>query len=403
MHRAQKAFRLSKSLYRGFVGGRGAGKSWIGAYDLIRRSKRDRTYLIGSPTGILLQDTTFPTFKTIAQDLGVWDPAGVRLTPYPTVRLSTGASVRFRTAEDPERMRGPNLSGVWLDEASLMHHDAYTIAIASLREAGEQGWLSATFTPKGLGHWTYAVFGKQNPNTEIFHAETRDNPFNPPGFHETLAKQYTGLRADQELRGRFTNVEGAEWPANYFSDSIFFHDWPAGFIRTALALDPAQGKNERKKGCYASFVFAGLDAHATLWLDCWASRDWDASRLVSMMFDLNGRLHPNAVSVEVNGGQAFLVPLIAAKAKELKVTLPLYTISNSVNKEVRIRDLGPYLAQGKIRVKDTPGGRLLVQQMRDFPVGEYVDCPDSAEMAVRMIRAMLGQRGGVGQPEIVRG
>jgi hypothetical protein len=125
---------------------------------LGRRLRRDpagpaRPHLPGRlPTGVKLADETFPTFKAIAQELGTWDPAGVKMTPYLPVRLGTGATVRFRTAEDPDKMRGPNLSGVWLDEASLMDEEAFKIAIACLREDGEQGWLSATFTPKGLGH-----------------------------------------------------------------------------------------------------------------------------------------------------------------------------------------------------------------------------------------------------------
>lgn len=209
LHRAQREFRRGTALYRGFVGGRGAGKTWVGAYDLLRRAKRGRTYLVGSPTSVLMQDTTFPTFKALALSLGVWDPAGVRLTPYPTVRLRTGTTVRFRTAEDPEKMRGPNLSGVWLDEASLMARDVYTVCIASLREQGEQGWLSATFTPKGLAHWTYEVFARGGPDVALYHAPTRANPFLPPAFQETLARQYSGGVARQELDGLFVDFDDA--------------------------------------------------------------------------------------------------------------------------------------------------------------------------------------------------
>src|ERR1043165_7497139 len=111
LHRAQKDFRKSPALFRGLVGGRGSGKSWAGAYDMIRRGKRRHTYLVGSPTGVKLADETYPTFKDIAEQIGGWPgPAGVRLSPYPTVQLTTGATIRFRTAEDPEKMRGPNLS-----------------------------------------------------------------------------------------------------------------------------------------------------------------------------------------------------------------------------------------------------------------------------------------------------
>jgi phage terminase large subunit-like protein len=385
LHRVQKAFRQSNALYRGFVGGRGSGKTWVGAYDMIRRARRNHTYLVGSPTGVLLNDTTYPTFKAIAKEIGVWNPATIRLTPYPTVTLSTGATIRFRSAEDPEKMRGPNLSGVWLDEASMMEEEAFNITIACLREHGEQGWLSATFTPKGMQHWTYKVFGEKKPNTELFRARTKDNPWNPPGFQTRLEEQYSGLRRDQELAGLFVNIEGAEWPAEYFPDSIWFHEWPRELISTALALDPAQGKGERDKGCYAAFVLAGLDRHNVVWLECWASRDWDAKALAERMASLNRERRPNGCSTELNGGQGFLVPSLLAASAALNTSLPLYGWNNSVDKEVRIRGLGPLLAQSRIRVRDTPGGKLLVTQMRDFPMGEFVDCCDAAEMACRLL------------------
>lgn len=223
LYPVQAAFCHSKATYRGFIGGRGSGKSKVGAFDMIRRAKRGRTYLIASPTGVLLNDTTFPTFKEIARELMVWDADNVRLNPYPTVTLSTGATIRFRTAEDPEKMRGPNISGCWLDEASLMHENAFKIVIACLREQGEQGWLSATATPKGVAHWTYERFGKPQPDTELFHARTKDNPFLPPDFHAKLARQYTSGVAEQELEGRFVDA----------SD-----DWqviPTAWIRAAMA------------------------------------------------------------------------------------------------------------------------------------------------------------------------
>jgi predicted phage terminase large subunit-like protein len=212
LHPAQSRFCKSRALYRGFVGGRGAGKTYIGALDLMRRSENHRTYLVASPTGVLLNDTTFPSFQAIARQIGFWPgPDGIRLNPYPTVILTNGATVRFRSAEDPERMRGPNLSGVWMDEASLMDEDAYSICIASLREGGEQGWLSATFTPKGQSNWTWPVFGRTidgrpaTPNTELIRASTAENPFLATGFDQTLRDQYRdGSRiARQELDAEF--------------------------------------------------------------------------------------------------------------------------------------------------------------------------------------------------------
>ncbi len=430
VHAAQLRFLTSQALYRGFVGGRGAGKSWVGAYDLLKRARRGRTYLIASPTSVLMQDTTFPTFKALAQDLGIWGPvtveylkeavftptgeAQVKMTPYPTVALTTGATIRFRTAEDPEKLRGPNLSGVWLDEASLMLHEAFNVAIACLREQGEQGWLSATFTPKGLGHWTYDVFGKGRANTDIVHADTGENPFNPTGFRATLATQYSPQRQRQELGGQFVSLEGAEWPAEYFGDHIWADTFPDHWLTCALALDPALGHGERgkppgasrepKPGCYAAFVFVGVDGDANLWVDAWLDRNWDAQALVNMSFDLCRQYKPAGFSVETNGGQEFLAELLLADARRRQTTLPLYGIHNHEDKDVRIRSkLTPFLAQRRLRFRrGSKGAELLVQQLRDFPVGEAKDGPDSLQMAVVMLDRLLGVMHGGAQPRALR-
>ncbi|MES2342297.1 MAG: phage terminase large subunit [Pseudomonadota bacterium] len=404
LHRVQSEFRHCPALYRGFVGGRGSGKTWAGAYDLIRRAKRGRTYLVGSPTYTILSDTTLPTFEALARELGFGVWAGMKATPRPNVRLSTGATVRFRSAEDPDSMRGPNLSGVWLDEASLMERGAYDVCIASLREGGEQGWLSATFTPQGLGHWTYDLFGRAKPDTAIFHARTRDNPFAPPGFHDTLALQYGGLRAAQELDGRFVNIEGSEWPAEYFADHIWADRLPTRFVVSALSLDPAQGKGEREKGCYAAFVVAGVDECGILWVDAWLNQTWDGNALVRETLQLHKLTGAQAVSVETNGGQQFLADLILHEARARSITLPLYGVNQVEQKELRIRaKLGPFLAQSRLRFRrGSPGAELLVQQLRDFPVGEYVDGPDALQQAVVMLDHLLGAQQTGAQPRVLR-
>lgn len=212
VHQSQQNFLDSEKPYRGFVGGRGAGKSFIGALDLMCRAVPNRLFMVVAPTYPMLRDSSLRSFVDIAQkhdylrDLSKGD---MRAT------LGNGAEILFRSADDPERLRGPNLSGAWIDEASLVHRDAFDIVIACLRECGEQGWLSCTFTPKGRSHWTYEVFGKENEKAELFHASTRDNPFLPETFADTLQSQYTSAFAAQEIDGQFVDLGGTvarrEW------------------------------------------------------------------------------------------------------------------------------------------------------------------------------------------------
>ena len=212
LHAAQDAFLNSNALYRGFVGGRGSGKSFSGACDLLLRAQDDRLYGVYAPTYPMLRDSSWRAFLDMGKRLRfirAVNRTEMRIT------LGNGAEVIFRSVDDPERARGPNLSGAWLDEASLMEQDAYTIIIACLREGGQQGWLSATFTPRGKAHWTYDTFGTGRPNTALFHARTADNPFLPPDFADTLRAQYPSQFAAQELEGDFVDLQG----------NVFKRDW----------------------------------------------------------------------------------------------------------------------------------------------------------------------------------
>ena len=81
------------------------------------------------------------------------------------------------------------------------------------------------------------------------------------------------------------------------------------------------------------------------------------------------------------------------RAKERGILLPMYTIDNRVNKQVRIRRLTPFLSLGMLRFKGgSPGARLLVEQLRDFPNGDHDDGPDALEMAVRLAENLLSEQ-----------
>lgn len=213
----QRDFLNSKALLRAFVGGIGSGKSFVGALDMVRRSKPGRLYLVTAPTYPMLSDATFRSMTGLAQQLGILRPGDAKVSPPPSVRLGNSAEILFRSTDNPEMLRGPNLSGVWMDEASLSKREAFDILIGRLRESGEQGWLSATFTPKGKAHWTYKLFGTGQPDTQLIHAKSDENPFLPRDFVGNVQKRYTAAQTQQELGGVFMDGGG-----NHYYPSL----WP---------------------------------------------------------------------------------------------------------------------------------------------------------------------------------
>ena len=382
----------------------------MGSYDLCCRAKPGRTYGVASPTSVMMGDITFPTFKAIAEELGLWHSH--KLTPYPNATLTNGATIRFRTAEDPERMRGPNMSGWWLDEASLMPVEAFRISIASLREQGEQGWLSATFTPRGKYHWTYDTFGKQNadgsqatPDTALFRARTRDNPFNPPDFEKTISLQYPGTFMRQELGGEFVSIEGAWWGPEYFPDSMWFDEWPKELTGLVFALDPALGRESKnptvgrgtnanpilkREGDYSALVALCRDRSNTLWVEADLERRNDTKTVKDSIAFGNRVSRETGCSidgfgVESVGFQEVLANQLIEAVRGTSTNFNLHKIeTGGVPKDVRIRRLSEWLATGRLRFRNTPGTQLLVRHLQEFPVGLHDDGPDALEQAKRL-------------------
>jgi predicted phage terminase large subunit-like protein len=182
----------------------------------------------------------------------------------------------------------------------------------------------------------------------------------------------------------------AEWPDSFFGPSIWFTEWPHGPACKAVALDPSKGK-DAKFGDYSAFVLVAVDQAGTMYVD--ADLDIrDTSIIVDTALEIQGRFRPDWFGLETNQFQELLATIILTECKNRQVMIPIYTMENTVKKEVRIRRLTPYLARGNIRFKGgSKGARLLVEQLRDFPNGDHDDGPDALEMAIRLIVDQLQQ------------
>ena len=385
LHQVQYDFHHSTALYRGFVGGIGSGKSYVGAYDLLRRAMSEegkgRLYMVISPTYTILQDATMRTIYQLGDDLEIIKE---KWKQPPRLVLSNGSEIIFRSGDDPERLRGPNLSGIWMDEASLMNEEVFNICIGRLREGGRMGFLTATFTPKGMGHWTYSVFGKgDRENTELFRSKTSQNPFLAREFVGAVAKQYSDRQASQELDGEFVDQEGAEWPNSHFGEHIWVDEFPNHHeikIKT-LSVDPSKGKDARH-GDFSAIVSLARDMHGILYCDAIMQR-LDSEKLVDRFVQEAIDFEPDAMVVETNQFQHLLAKQILSESENRGTAIPIIQLYNTINKDVRIRRLGPYLANKNIRFRRSEGSRLLVAQLREFPLGKHDDGPDALEMALR--------------------
>ncbi|HKB40715.1 MAG TPA: phage terminase large subunit, partial [Gemmataceae bacterium] len=174
----------------------------------------------------------------------------------------------------------------------------------------------------------------------------------------------------------------------YFPDSIWFDDFPRVTSARTIALDPSKGRDS-KSGDYAAFALLAITADGTLWVEGDLFRGQSAEYLADVALAHCRHFHPDALSVETNQFQQLFASIIDLKARVAGQLVPIVQVNNTVAKQVRIRRLGPYLAQGRLRFRNTPGTRLLVQQLQEFPVGPHDDGPDALEMALRALGGLM--------------
>lgn len=156
--------------------------------------------MVLAPTYPMLRDATMRSFLDLARRGGVL--AGFNRSEM-HVTLTDGKHVLFRSADDPDRLRGPNLGWAYLDEAALMDADVWPIMIGRLRLAPARAW--ATSTPRGF-NWLYEVFTKGGPDYAIVRSSTRENTFLPAGFVRTLEHAYDSEWTAQEIEGEFVDL-----------------------------------------------------------------------------------------------------------------------------------------------------------------------------------------------------
>lgn len=183
--------------------------------------------------------------------------------------------------------------------------------------------------------------------------------------------------------------ETGEFPFSWF-DNKWFEKWPTddAIILKTMALDPSKGRSD-KTGDYQALVKLAIDRHDVLYVQA-NMRKRPIAQMVADSVDIYREFAPAAFGLEGNAWQDLLEPDFSEEFSRQGVIAPsLMLLNNSVNKHVRIRRLGGYLAHDRVRFKagcsDT---QLLIDQLLDFPCGDHDDGPDAMEMAIRLAEEM---------------
>jgi len=137
-------------------------------------------------------------------------------------------------------------------------------------------------------------------------------------------------------------------------------------------------------------VMLGVDAQGILYVEADLRRR-PAEEIVAEGVEWFRRFRPDAFGCETNAWQDLLgVEFAAEFQRQGLLAVKPWGLNNHEPKVVRLRRLGPWLSQRRLRFKTASAGTdLLVEQLKDFPVGDHDDGPDALEMAIRLAQAFL--------------
>ena len=221
------------------LSGRGSGKTRTGAEYTHRMTEITGRMAFVGATGPDARDIMIEGesgLMTIA-------PPGMRPHFEPSKRRLTwpnGCVGTIFSAEEPDRLRGPEHGYAWVDEPAhfALIQEVWDNLMFGLR-IGKRPRVVATSTPKPRP-WVKELV--KEPGTRVARASTYDNLDNlAPSFAERILRKYQGTRLGrQELYGEILeDVEGALWTWDLIEPDRVPH--APHLQRVVVAVDPAGG------------------------------------------------------------------------------------------------------------------------------------------------------------------
>lgn len=333
-----------------YIAGRGAGKTRSGAEWLVEQAIANpgTRWAIVAPTFADVRDTCVEGESGLLSVLrrripGVdwsrlWNRSLLELS------LPNGSRVKGFSAEEPDRLRGPQHHGAWCDElAAWKTAEAWTQMQFGLR-LGDLPQVFVTTTPKPVklvkmlrqradrGDGVRWVGGSTYDN--------RDN-LSAAALAE-LEATYGGTRIGrQELLGELlTDTPGALW-APAMIEAHRANEAPL-LRRVVVAVDPAvtSGEDSDETGIVAAGIAA--DGHVYVLADrtVRASPEQWARRAIDLYDELRG----DRVVAEVNNGG----DLVSTVLRTVDPSVPVRTVHASRGKRVRAEPVAALYEQGRV-------------------------------------------------------
>jgi predicted phage terminase large subunit-like protein len=356
-----------------YLAGRGSGKTRSAA-EWIREqveSGRSRRLALVGPTAGDVRDVMVEGESGLLAISPPWfrpkyEPSKRRIT------WPNGAIATLYTADEPERLRGPQHDGAWADELCAWRFaEAWDQLMFGLR-LGENPRCVVTTTPKPTKELRELL---TLPSTVKTTGSTYDNRANlAPTFFEKIVRKYEGTRLGrQELLAEvLEDVEGALWNRAMIDDAR--RSTAPDMARVVVALDPAVTSGEDSDETGIVVAGKGVDGEFYVLEDgtCRLSPDAWARRAVALYDKHSGDLIVGEVN---NGGD-----LVERVIRTVRPRVNYKAVRASRGKVTRAEPIAALYEQGRVHhVGSLP---QLEDQMCAFVPDALTESPDRVDALV---------------------
>jgi phage terminase large subunit-like protein len=298
-----------------------------------------------------------------------WSPTNRTLT------WENGAKVEFYSAEDPERLRGPQFHAAWADEVAAWRNqqDVWDMLQFTLR-LGRKPRVMVTTTPKPTKLMRALI---ASPQSHITRGSTFDNVDNlAKPFLETIKKEYEGTRlGNQELYAEMLEeADGALWTTEVLDKCTIEQKDIPELNRIVVSIDPAV--TSKTESDMTGLIVAGIDVNGIGYVledatDRYSPAEW-AAKAISLY-----KAHSaDRIVAERNQGGDMVRRTLEAEDE----AVPIRLVHASRGKMARAEPISALYERGK--VKHAKGLDELETQMRTWePLGS-MGSPDRLDACV---------------------
>jgi predicted phage terminase large subunit-like protein len=324
------------------LAGRGFGKTRTGA-EMIRAravARTARRVALVAPTAGDARDVMVEGDSGILAISPPWErpryePSKRRLT------WPNGAVATLFSADEPERLRGPQHDAAWCDElASWRYPEAWDMLMFGLR-LGVDPRVVVTTTPRPTQLLRELI---SDPTVVVTRGTTRENRANlAPGFLGQIVRKYQGTRLGrQELEAELLeDVPGALWTRGVI-EAARASTAPT-LIRVVVAIDPAVSVTDGADE--TGIIVAGKDNDGRGWVLADASGRYQPAEWAKTAIAAYRAHNADRIVAEVNNGG----DMVEATVRMIEPNAPFTAVRASRGKVIRAEPVAALYEQGRVR------------------------------------------------------